>query len=189
MRRAIEAMANMLTIRKKANFPPMFTLQPRKSLLNGKSFNSARWASPTCLKEPEIAARKESEGNGVSGLFVFFPVPKVKDHTFDFTKLCRPSLLTAALRPSLEVELLLFLVVVKTPTPEMEFVGEDPCSIMLLHREERREAKKKSFGARCCCVVAVLLKTDVALYIGISKAKAWKPEKEERGCKNAKKFA
>nr|GMC90155.1 hypothetical protein Iba_chr04fCG5430 [Ipomoea batatas] len=66
-----------------------------------------------------------------------------KDHTFDFTKLCRPSLLTAALRPSLEVELLLFLVVVKTPTPEMEFVGEDPCSIMLLHREERRETKTK----------------------------------------------
>nr|GMC68898.1 hypothetical protein Iba_chr03aCG1570 [Ipomoea batatas] len=39
----------------------------------------------------------------------------------------------------MEVELLLFLVVVKTPTPEMEFVGEDPCSVMLLHREERRE--------------------------------------------------
>nr|GMD78632.1 homeobox-leucine zipper protein HAT4-like [Ipomoea batatas] len=72
--------------------------------------------------------------------------------TKDF-KLRRPSLLTAALRPSLEVELLLFLVVGKTPTPDMEFTGEDPCSVMLLHQEERREDK----GCWCSSYVDLLL--------------------------------
>nr|GMD33989.1 hypothetical protein Iba_chr09cCG7830 [Ipomoea batatas] len=65
-----------------------------------------------------------------------------QDQTFDFTELRRPSLLTVALRPSLEVELLLFLVAEKTPTAEMEFAGEDPCSVLVAasEREDRRRS-------------------------------------------------
>nr|GLL33214.1 hypothetical protein Itr_chr08CG08970 [Ipomoea trifida] len=59
------------------------------------------------------------------------------------------AVLTAALRPSLEVELL-FLVAGKTPTTEMESAREDPCSVVVAasEGEERRRSSLVLFLCR-----------------------------------------